>query len=317
MSTDHPYPEIIGASGGRVLGAGHETTVTVPASTANLGPGFDTLGLALGLYDTIRVRTAESGLSLAVSGEGEGSVPLDSSHLVFKAIEAGLRAAGTGVRGLEIECENAIPHSRGLGSSASAAVGGLVAANALSGGTLSDAQLVQLSGEFEGHPDNAAASVLGGAVVAWTERIEGRRTPLYRATRLETSPELRATVFVPTFSSSTAETRGLLPATVPHEDAAFTASRAALMSVALRRPEFLFAATEDRLHQQYRAPALEKTTALIARLRERGVAAAVSGAGPTALSLHTGHLDEDLRAAAREEGWTLLDLEIAEGATST
>jgi len=315
VAAESSYPEIIGASGGRVLDAGHEVAISVPASTANLGPGFDSLGMALGLYDTIRVRTAGSGLSLTVEGEGAGDVPLDASHLVYKATEAGLRAAGVGVRGLAIACVNSIPHSRGLGSSASAAVAGLVAANALAGDVLSDEQLVQLAGEFEGHPDNAAASVLGGAVVAWTERVPGSRTPIYRATRVETAPELRAAAFVPDFSSSTAETRGLLPETVPHADAAFNASRAALMTVALSRPEFLFTATEDRLHQHYRAPALEQTTKLIEMLRGQGLAATVSGAGPTVLCLHTGELDDAMRGKAAEQGWRVLDLDIAERAS--
>lgn len=310
---DAAYPEVLGSSGGHVLPAGREVTVTVPASTANLGPGFDTLGMALGLYDTIRVRTTSGGLVLRVTGEGESSVPLDSSHLVYKALEGGLRAAGIGVRGVEIECENSIPHSRGLGSSASAAVGGLVAANALADHALDDDRLVQLSSEFEGHPDNASAAVLGGAVVAWTETEPGH-SPRYRAVRVPTSPNLRTTVFVPEFSSSTAETRGLLPAQVPHGDAAFNASRAALLTVALSRPEFLLAATEDRLHQGYRAPALEQTTELTALLRGQGFAAAVSGAGPTTLCLHTGDLTDALRLDAESRGWKLLDLPVAEGA---
>lgn len=310
------YPDVIGASGGTVLPAGQEVSIRVPASSANLGPGFDTLGVALGLYDEITVRTTERGLQLSVSGEGEGTVPLDASHLVFKAIEAGLRAAGVGVRGLEVDCVNAIPHSRGLGSSASAAVGGLVAANALAGGVLSEAELVQLSSQFEGHPDNAAASVLGGPVLSWTENRDGTHIPRYRAVRLPYSPQLRATVFVPDFRSSTAETRGLLPTKVPHSDAAFNASRTALLTVALTEPQYLFTATEDRLHQSYRAPALPQTTELIARLRAKGFAATVSGAGPTVLCLHTGDLTEDMRAVASEDGWRVLDLEIAGPASS-
>lgn len=310
------YPEVIGASGGTVLDGGHEVTVTVPASSANLGPGFDTLGIALGLYDTIVVRTTSSGLELSVRGQGEGQVPLDSSHLVFKAIEAGLRASGVGVRGLQIECTNKIPHSRGLGSSASAAVGGLVAANALAGGVLTDAELVQLSSEFEGHPDNAAASVLGGAVVSWTEHDAGRGTPRYRAVRLPHADALRATVFVPDFESSTAETRGLLPAQVPHADAAFNASRTALLTVALREPQYLLAATQDKLHQDYRASALAETTALVRTLREHGHAATVSGAGPTVLCLHPGDLPSARRTAAEEAGWRVLDLPIAGPATA-
>ncbi|MDX2355737.1 homoserine kinase [Dietzia sp. PP-33] len=306
-------PEVFGSSGGRILPVGRTVSVEVPASSANLGPGFDALGVALGLYDTITVTTIESGLELEVSGEGAGQVPADASHLVAKAVEAGLRAGGMGAPGVRITCTNSIPHSRGLGSSASAAVGGLVAANGLMGRVLTDEHLVQLASEFEGHPDNAAASVLGGVVVSWTER--SATTVVYRAVRMEVDPSIVVTVLVPSETSSTAQTRGLLPATVPHEDAAFNASRAALMSVALAsHPEFLPAATEDRLHQSYRAPALPATTEWVARLRERGLAATVSGAGPTVLVLGTGALPADLRGDAESQGWRVLDLKIAEGA---
>lgn len=309
-------PDVIGASGGTMLPAGREVVVTVPASSANLGPGFDTLGIALGLYDTITVRTTDGGMRVQVHGEGEGTVPLNASHLVVKAIEGGLRAAGVGVRGLEVDCANSIPHSRGLGSSASAAVGGLVAANALAGNLLSDAELVQLSSQFEGHPDNAAASVLGGPVLSWTETQPGTHIPAYRAVRLPYDPALRATVFVPDYRSSTAETRGLLPAHVPHADAVFNASRTALMIVALNEPQYLFVASADRLHQSYRAPALPQTTELVAHLRAQGLAATVSGAGPTVLCLHTGELAAAVRERAAAGHWRVLDLEIAGPATA-
>lgn len=308
-----PGPEVFGSSGGRILPVGRSVTVEVAASSANLGPGFDTLGVALGIYDSITVTVTEGGLELEVAGEGAGEVPEDASHLVAKAVEAGLRAGGVGAPGVRITCDNSIPHSRGLGSSASAAVGGLVAANALMGGVLTTDHLVQLSSEFEGHPDNAAASVLGGVVVSWTERSSTAVT--YRAVRMEVDPSIVASVLVPAETSSTAQTRGLLPETVPHEDAAFNASRAALMSVALAsHPEFLLAATEDRLHQPYRAPALVSTTELVARLRDRGLAATVSGAGPTVLVLGTSPLPADLRELAESQGWRVLDLEIADGA---
>lgn len=306
-------PEIFGSSGGRILPVGRTVTVEVPASSANLGPGFDALGVALGLYDTVTVTTISSGLEIEVSGEGAGQVPADASHLVAKAVEAGFRAGGVGAPGVRIECTNVIPHSRGLGSSASAAVGGLVAANGLMGGVLDADHLVQLASEFEGHPDNAAASVLGGVVISWTERSTTSVT--YRAVRMDVDPSIVATVLIPSEKSSTAQTRGLLPATVPHEDAAFNASRAALMSVALAsHPEYLLAATEDRLHQSYRAPALPGTTEWVARLRDRGLAATVSGAGPTVLVLSTSPLSSDLRDQAESQGWTVADLLIAGGA---
>lgn len=311
-----PGPEVFGSSGGRILPVGRSVTVEVAASSANLGPGFDTLGVALGIYDSITVTVTESGLELEVAGEGAGEVPEDASHLIAKAVEAGLRAGGAGAPGVQITCDNSIPHSRGLGSSASAAVGGLVAANALMGGVLTTEHLVQLSSEFEGHPDNAAASVLGGVVISWTERSATAVT--YRAVRMEVDPSIVASVLVPAETSSTAQTRGLLPETVPHGDAAFNASRAALMSVALAsHPEFLLAATEDRLHQSYRAPALVGTTEWVARLRDRGLAATVSGAGPTVLVLGTSPLPADLRDLAESQGWRVLDLEIADGARVT
>lgn len=304
----------------QTLPVGLTVTTRVPASTANLGPGFDSLGMALGLYDEISVTTTESGLSVRVEGEGAEDVPWGPSHLVVRAIERGLEAAGVWAGGLDVVCRNVIPHSRGLGSSASAAVGGLAAANGLVALldpdlALDEAQMVQLSSEFEGHPDNAAASVLGGAVVSWSDDLVDDDCPRrFGAVRLDVHPSIGVVALVPEDRSSTSHTRGLLPETVPHGDAAFNVSRAALAVVALTsRPDLLLAATEDRLHQQQRAAALPVTTRWIAALRERGIAAVVSGAGPTVLALTTSQFPADLRAAAESEGLRVLDLEIADG----
>ncbi|MBO0854847.1 MAG: homoserine kinase [Nocardia sp.] len=313
----------------RTLPPGITVTARVPASSANLGPGFDTLGVALGIYDEIVVRTSDSGLTIRVEGEGADDVPWGPSHLVVRAIERGLEAAGLWADGLDVLCHNAIPHSRGLGSSASAVVGGLAAARGLAaefdaGLAGSDNELVQLASEFEGHPDNAAASVLGGIVVSWTEsdrvgEFEANTSPdrgqrVYRAVRLEPHARLRATALVPQERSSTAHTRGLLPDMVPHGDAAFNVSRAALAVVALtERPDLLLPATEDRLHQGYRSPALPSTTAWIARLRAAGLAAMVSGAGPTILALGTEEFPGDLRKLAADEGLRILEPEISTG----
>ncbi|GLZ30181.1 homoserine kinase [Lentzea sp. NBRC 105346] len=246
--------------------------VTVPASTANLGSGFDALGLALGLYDEVEVRVADE-LSIEVTGEGSTGVPLDESHLVVRAI----RAAGY-LGGLSLTCRNSIPHARGLGSSAAAIVAGVAAGYALVGREL-DTDALQIAAEFEGHADNAAASLMGGVVVAWSE---GER---FRAVRKDPHPDLRPVVLVPSVESSTKTTRGLLPAEVPHGDAAFAAGRAALAVHALTTdPSVLLAATEDRLHQQYREPAWPDTVRVINDLRKLGVPAAVSGAGPTVLA---------------------------------
>lgn len=272
------------------LPAGLAATSTVAASSANLGPGFDSLGLALSLYDEIYVETTESGLRIDVEGEGEGQVPLDSSHLVVRAIEYGLRAAGIGASGLIVHSRNVIPHSRGLGSSAAAVVGGLAAANGLVAQSdsipLSDDDLVQLSSEFEGHPDNASAAVLGGAVVSWTD--DGGSAPRYSAARVRLHPDIHLFTGVPEVRSSTAETRAVLPSEVSHVDARFNLSRAALMVVALtERPDLLVAATEDRLHQPQRAASMPATAEYLAVLRRCGVAAVLSGAGPAVIAFST------------------------------
>jgi homoserine kinase len=258
--------------------------VTVPASTANLGPGFDALGLALRLHDQVDVRVTASGLTVEVVGEGVDQLPLDEKHLVVRALRAACEVRGVHPPGLALRCHNAIPHSRGLGSSAAAAVAGVAAGYALAGRETDD-EALQLAAGFEGHADNAAASLLGGLVVAWSEELPeaGKR---FHATRLEPHPDLAPIVYVPATESATPVTRGLLPEHVPHVDAAFAAGRAALAVHALtQRPDLLLPATEDRLHQNYREPAWPATIRLVAALRAAGVPAAVSGAGPTVLAL--------------------------------
>ncbi|MBB3116375.1 homoserine kinase [Corynebacterium bovis] len=298
---------------GTEIPVGRTATVTVPASSANLGPGFDTLGLALGLHDIVTVEVTDSGLVVEVMGEGEGEVPLDERHLVVRALREGLRAADVTVRGLRVTCQNAVPHARGLGSSASAAVAGVAAANGLAGGVLSDADMIQVASSFEGHPDNAAASVLGGAVVSWTHRpVDGRSTPEYQAVHLDVHPDIRATALVPDFHASTDAVRRVLPSDVSHEDARFNVSRTAVMTVALQsHPELLLEGTRDRLHQTYRAEVLPVTAEWVNRLRNRGYAAFLSGAGPTVLVLSTGPVDPAILADAEEQGLRVLPLDVA------
>jgi homoserine kinase len=274
----------------RTLPPGLTATAVVAASSANLGPGFDSMGLAVSLYDEIVVETTESGLVVEVRGEGEGQVPLDRTHLVVRAIERGLRETSVSAAGLIVRCTNAIPHSRGLGSSAAAVVGGLAAANGLAAQAgsvpMSTEALVQVSSEFEGHPDNASAAVLGGAVVSWTENIAGAAR--YAAAPIRLHTDITLFTAVPAVRSSTAETRILLPEQVSHVDARFNVSRAALLVVALtERPDLLMAATEDLLHQPQRAPAMPASAEYLAVLRRCGVAAVLSGAGPAVLALST------------------------------
>ncbi|GAA3880085.1 homoserine kinase [Saccharothrix violaceirubra] len=255
--------------------------VSVPASTANLGSGFDALGMALGLRDELEFEARADGLVVEVSGEG-ATVPTDESHLVVRAFREACAQVDVKVSGLRLRCRNAIPHSRGLGSSAAAVVAGVAAAYAFAGREL-DTDALQLAAEFEGHADNAAAGMFGGVVVAWTV---GTR---YRFARLDPHPDVRPVVLVPDVESSTKTTRGLLPATVPHADAAFAAGRSALAVHALTRdPALLVEALDDRLHEPYRQPAWPATSALVTALRAAGVAAAVSGAGPTVLALPEG-----------------------------
>lgn len=296
------------------LEIGSRVTVTVPASSANLGPGFDTLGLALSLYDTVEVEVTESGLAIEVFGEGEGELPLDGSHLVIKAIRQGLAAADADVPGLRVTCHNTIPQSRGLGSSAAAAVAGVAAANGLAGFPLTEEQVVQLSSAFEGHPDNAAASVLGNAVVSWTEiPVDGRSVPAYRAVAIPVHDTIRATALVPDFHASTQAVRRVLPSHVTHTDARFNVSRAAVMTVALQNhPELLWEGTRDRLHQPYRADVLPVTAEWINRLRNRGYPAYLSGAGPTVMVLSQDAVEKEILDEAREAGLRVLELEIAD-----
>ena len=295
------------------LPIGSKVTVTVPGSSANLGPGFDTLGMAVSLYDTVEVEVIPTGLEVEVFGEGQGELPLDGSHLVVKAIRSGLKAADAQVPGLRVVCHNTIPQSRGLGSSAAAAVAGVAAANGLAGFPLSAEQVVQLSSAFEGHPDNAAASVLGSAVVSWTEiPVDGRTEPQYKAVTLPVHEKILATALVPDFHASTEAVRRVLPSDVTHVDARFNVSRVAVMTMALQHhPELLWEGTRDRLHQPYRADVLPVTAEWVNRLRNRGYAAYLSGAGPTCMVLSTEPIDESILADAREAGLRVLNLEVA------
>jgi homoserine kinase len=303
-------------SEGAVIGAAARANtkvhVRVPASSANLGPGFDSLGLALRLYDVVSLTVTDSGLDVIVEGEGTGAVPLTEAHLVVRAVRAAFDVAGVAQPGLRLVCRNDIPHGKGLGSSAAAVVAGVVAARACLAdpACLGDDAVLALATEFEGHPDNAAAALLGGATVAW---MAAGGAP--RAARVELHEELDAVLCVPDTALPTAHARTLLPPRVSHADAAFNAGRAALLAVALsRRPDLLLPATEDRLHQSQRGPAMPGTEALLAGVRARGAAAIVSGAGPSVLVLGTGEGPAEAVAAAlthgpggaRSSGWRVI-----------
>lgn len=274
--------------------------VRVPATSANLGSGFDAFGLALSLYDDVTVQALQvPGLRIDVTGEGADEVPRDADHLVVRALEAGFAALGARPPGLAVTCVNRIPHGRGLGSSAAAVIAGLSAARALHAqddgalqddrvddGRLDDMACLALSARLEGHADNVAACLLGGFVIAWTDGGHDDGAGAVHAVSLPPAPGLSAVVFLPPAVLGTREARRMLPETVPHADAAHAAGRAGLLVEALtRRPELLLAATEDRLHQPYRAHCMPASMALVDALRADGVAAMISGAGPSVLAL--------------------------------
>lgn len=299
---------------------GRTVAVKVPATSANLGPGFDTLGLALALYDELEVSVRdEPGATVEVTGVGEGEVATDESNLVVRAIAHTFDAVGVPLPGLNLRARNSIPHGRGMGSSGAAIVSGIMAAKGLLEGVvdLDAQQLLALANDMEGHPDNVAPALFGGLTIAWVTP-EGPRFK-----KLIVHRGVSPLVLVPEHVMSTALARSLQPQSVPHEDAVFNVSRSALLVAALiQSPELLHAATEDKLHQSYRASAMPETDRLITLLRESGFAAVVSGAGPSILVL--GNDPSQRQAAARlvegaaQTRWQALMLAVDfKGATVT
>lgn len=274
--------------------------VSVPATSANLGPGYDALGLALDLRDVLTVELAGDGLSVSVAGHGAADVPLDEAHLVVRAMRAGFAAMNAHPAGLRLTCENHIPHARGLGSSSAAIVGGIAAARALvAGGSLllDDQAVFALAADLEGHPDNVAPAVFGGLTIA------GREDDAWFAVPAAVDPRISTVVFVPPSGVETKTARALLPDVVPHVDAAANAGRAALLVAALNaQPEALYVATRDWLHQDYRESAMPESLALVRSLRAEGIAAVVSGAGPTVLAFDT-VVPADELAGRCPDGW--------------
>lgn len=294
-----------------------QVRVRVPATSANLGPAFDCAGLALTCYDDLEFAVTDGGLDVTVSGVGADELPCDESHLVVRAFRAACEVLGWSPAGLRLAARNGVPQGRGMGSSAAAVVAGVVAAWELCPDAVrDDAAMLRLATELEGHPDNVAACLLGGATLSWMA-ADGAR-----AARLEVDPAVLPVVLVPEETLSTHVARGLLPATVPHADAACAAGRAALLVHALTAaPDLLLEATEDRLHQQQRAAGMPRSLELLGRLRAAGHAAVVSGAGPSLLVLARRQPEDpvdrpELAAAARDiaeltpTGWTVRALDV-------
>jgi homoserine kinase len=289
--------------------------VRAPATSANLGPGFDSLGLALTLHDEVTARVTAGGLAIEVTGSGAEAQSAGEDHLVIRAMRAAFGVLGGQPPGLAISCRNAIPQGFGLGSSAGAIVAGLLAARALAGDSaggpgagLDDAAVLQLATELEGHPDNVAACLAGGLTIAWMSPSGAR------STRLSPVAGLVPVLCVPPAPVLTSVARMALPASVPHADAAQNSGRAALLIAALTRsPELLMDATEDFLHQRYRAAAMPQTASLMGALRAAGVPAVVSGAGPSVLALtmagaRPGSDEVAAVAAGQGGGWRVLPL---------
>jgi homoserine kinase len=292
---------------------GRKVHVKVPATTANLGPGFDTLGMALALYDELTATVSKTkGVRVTVRGVGEGEVPTDETNLVAHSLIKTFEHFGISVPGIDLVCENHIQHARGMGSSSAAIVGGIMLAKGLLDGIVDiDSQgLLDIATELEGHPDNVAPALFGALSIAWTtpNGPKHKKLIVHRGVLLLVAVPRNATM-------STKSARALQPERVPHEDAVFNVSRSALLIAALlQSPELLHEATEDKLHQEYRAEAMPATNALVHSLRDAGFAAVVSGAGPSVLVLTDDPVERkraaDLIDATGGDEWECLMLAV-------
>jgi homoserine kinase len=255
--------------------------VTVPATSANLGPGFDSLGMALAHYDEYELETTSSGVEIQISGEGAKTAAKDENNLIFRSIQLVFDSVGEKMPGIKLSCKNAIPHGRGMGSSGAAVAGGvMLAAGLLANKNFTEQQLLEFATRLEGHPDNVAPALFGGLTIAWVDESG----PHHK--KLTVHRGISPLVLVAPNEMSTKLARSLQPESVPHTDAVFNVSRSALLVAALTQsPELMMSATEDRLHQNYRSSAMPETSKLISSLRELGHPAVVSGAGPSVLVL--------------------------------
>jgi homoserine kinase len=293
--------------------------VSVPASSANIGPGFDSFAIALEMRDRYAAQILDDeSFDVDVTGEGADQVKKDAKNLIIKSMMRGFEHMGGKPRGIALRALNVIPHGRGLGSSASAIVGGLALARSLvltGEQYMSDEDLITLATELEGHPDNVAAAFYGGATIAWLEskiNSEGKSSNIGRAVSLKVDDRIKALLLVPENQLSTAKARKLLPESISHQDAVLNSSRTALLVHALaERPDLLFTATEDLLHQKYREEAMPKSIALVEKLRGAGLAAVVSGAGPSVMVLYSGAEDEIDQIQSVSPGFTAMKLAIA------
>lgn len=257
--------------------------VRVPATSANLGPGFDVLGLSLSFYDELTLAVIDGPDEAIINGEGAAELPTDANHLVIRSARSALDQVGVSVPGLRLTATNQIPQARGMGSSSAAIVAGIALARELVGTErFSISDFINLAGRLEGHPDNIAPCILGGMTIAWIDEMG------HHAVKLEVHDQIVPVVSIPDFKVPTQTARGLLPLRVSHDDAVFNISRSSLLVYAMTQdPSLLLTATEDRLHQRQRADVMPDTFRAIGALRRAGLPAVVSGAGPTVLTLAT------------------------------
>ncbi|MDP2183492.1 MAG: homoserine kinase [Actinomycetota bacterium] len=270
-------------------------SVSVPATSANLGPGYDSFGLALGLHNRFSAQPAEE-WAVEIVGEGSDVLATDGTNRVARAMARVFQENGEPGRCAHIFCVNRIPPGRGLGSSAAALVGGMLLADALSEVPLGKHRIFEMATEMEGHPDNAAAALFGGLTLSWDD--DGPRCVM-----VEPRGGLAVVVVTGANSLPTEESRALLPQSVPHADAAFNAARAGLLvaGLVLGREDLLAPGLADRLHQQYRAMAIPDFDAVRTVLLDAGAAGVVlSGAGPALIGLVAGTDDDAAFLAARE-----------------
>ena len=299
---------------------GSSVRVRVPASSANIGPGFDSIGLALGIWDDYVVTvTAESALTIDVEGEGAGELPCDERHLVHRSmLRAWAQLEVQTPTGLHLSCHNAVPQGRGLGSSATSIVAGVVAAQGLCdiatgrevvNGSFDHVFTNNLATAMEGHPDNASASVFGGMTLSWVDDVDPALT---HSVQLEVTGDVIPLLFVPATQLPTAVARAALPTQVPLGVAALNSARVGLLVEAVtRRPELLLPATREWLHQEQRRSSFPDSMTLLDALRGKGHAAVISGAGPSVLVLTTAAQIEDARALADQSIWQVLEPGIA------
>lgn len=260
---------------------GKKVVVRVPATTANLGPGFDALGMSLNLYNTVELEETAGGCQVEIEGEGMENLPRNTNNLVARAAVSLFRRAGYPLNGWRLFLRNKIPLQSGLGSSAAAIVGGLVAANAIAGSPYSRQEILDQAIEIEGHPDNVAAALFGGVVIVVKDDDS------LAFARLKTPGDIKITAVVPDFQLSTKHARSVLPESVPLQDAVYNLGRVALLVAALQEGNWslLDVAMCDRLHQPYRCRLVPGLTDIFEAARKAGAySVALSGAGPTVIA---------------------------------